>query len=633
MFQKVNSVVFQCLDPHGLFSALYWRLRGVPVYAQAFRYLPKGVVDLAGIKSLSVDSRPSIRKVRLELVESVFHLLLEETRHVAWSRRLFGSKDIDQAFKRRILEELEDFFVTTAGIVCAGLSGSGPVLLSGCSNLPAEFVALVQKGHLPQEALDQVESSHLEVIQCLLIRLLLEVGISFWFVFKRLRWYLKPREEFQLAIRSYFTDWGFDAGGLPRIRNVDFLVDGKGFHPGNTIFWLEDAVQEDQYKMGKLRERGYRYAFPSRLVYDRHFAWRIALPVLIGYIGYRLSAGTRDLFEARTCRGLWKSYLTARAFAEYFHPRYLVVYNDVGFNSTARNLALRLKGCSSVFYPHSYNWAIDSTGYWRTHPWISFVCYDILASWGKLQADYYRSAGGRYGESLTLGCLWSEHGRLVQENETINNHYSQQLSSFLTVPLDRFQRGIGVFDTSISSMLFASDLIRFYAGILQLSRRLKDVLFVLKPKYPVEELFSQAGELERQVSEEIRGASNIVLLPQYFETASIIGLTDLTISACFTSTTVEAIGCGKRAVYYNPTNRMPHAFWCRIPGMVCVSDEELYDRVHYLLYKCEDKVYVEYLRTHCMGIESHFDGRAITRLRQRLLDPINGRQAGTAAHG
>lgn len=643
MFQKVGSVVFQCLDPQGLLSALSWRLRGVPVYARAFRYLPKGVVDLAGIKPLSVDTRPSVKKVRLALVESVFHLLLEETRHVAWSRRLFGSKDIDQAFKRRILEELEDFFVTIGGITNGGVFSQGVILLSGCSNLPVGFVSLVHEGRLPQEALDQVELSHQEVIRRLrvvrpsrllgLIRLLLEVGISCWFVLKRLRWRLRPREQFHLAIRSYLTDWGFDLGGMPRMRNVDFLVDGKDFHTGNTIFWLEDAVQEDQHKMGKLKERGYRYAFPSRLVYDRRCAWRVALPALRSYIGYRLFAGTRDLFETRTCRGLWKSCLLAWTFAEYFHPRYLVVYNDVGFNSTARNIALRATGCHSVFYPHSYNWAIDSTGYWRPHPWISFLYYDILASWGKLQADYYRSGGGRYGESLNLGCLWSEHAQLIQQDEGLRRKYEAELVSVASVSPNRFHRRVAVFDTSVSSMLSVHDLSGFYEGIIRLSQRLKNVLFLCRPKYPVKELFAQAGETGDQLSKEMHSASNIVFLPDYFETAAAIGLTDLTISACFTSTTVEAIGCGKRAVYYNPTNRMPQAFWCRIPDMVCVSDEEFHERVHYLLYECDDKTYMDYLRTHFMGIEGHFDGGGITRLRQRLLDVMNDRQSGIETHG
>lgn len=626
--QNVDNLIFQCLEPQHLLSALYWRLRGVHVYAQAFRHLPKSVIDLLGIKTLNVDSRPAVKKVRLELVESVFCLLLEKTLHVTWSRRLFDSEDIDQAFRRQILEELEEFFITIEGIARAGLPQSGSVVVSGCSNMAGGFAGLVQSDRLSPQAFGQIEESHQDVIRRIrvmgpsrlvgLIRLFLEVGYSCWFVFKRLRWTSRPRQKFQLAIRSYLTDWGFDLGGMQRIRNVDFLVDGKSFHAGNTIFWLEDTVCEDQYKMSKLKERGYPFAFPSRLTYDRSFARNIALPALKSYLGYRLYASLKDVFESRTCRGLWKSYLLAKVFSEYFRPRHLLVYNDVGFTSTARNLALRSMGCTSVFYPHSYNWAIDVTGYWRPHPWIAFLYYDVLASWGRLQADYYQSAGGHYGTLLNLGCLWSEHIRLVKENETIRSYYNHQLASLLSMPLENFRWRIAVFDTSISSMLSAHDLSKFYADIVRLSQQLKNVLFLCKPKNPIEELFFQAGESWEPISKKVQGASNIVLLPHHFETATAVGLTDLTISACFTNTTVEAIGCGNRAIYYDPTNRFSHAFWHRIPALVCVTPDDLYERARYLLWECDDESYLRYLRTHLLDIEGYFDGRAITRLRQRL---------------
>ncbi len=59
--------------------------------------------------------------------------------------------------------------------------------------------------------------------------------------------------------------------------------------------------------------------------------------------------------------------------------------------------------------------------------------------------------------------------------------------------------------------------------------------------------------------------------------------------------------------------------------MVVVSDSELLERVRHLLYECDDEAYLLYLRTYCSDIEGHFDGRAITRLRERLVDVMNGR--------
>jgi polysaccharide biosynthesis PFTS motif protein len=190
--------------------------------------------------------------------------------------------------------------------------------------------------------------------------------------------------------------------------------------------------------------------------------------------------------------------------------------------------------------------------------------------------------------------------------------------------LDRFGRRVGVLDTSTSSALSPADIASFYAGVLRLAAREPEVVFLLKPKNPPETVLG--GEAGERVLRAIDTAPNVVLLPNRFETAAIVGLTDATISACFTSTVVEGIGCGRPAVYYDPTDRFPDVFWRRIPDMVCVTDEELFERIHYLLWECDPETYLAYLRRHCSALEGFFDGLAITRLRRHLARAALGRE-------
>ena len=104
-------------------------------------------------------------------------------------------------------------------------------------------------------------------------------------------------------------------------------------------------------------------------------------------------------------------------------------------------------------------------------------------------------------------------------------------------------------------------------------------------------------------------------------------------SYTFTNVTVEAIGMSARGIYYDPTNRFPHAFWSRIPGMVCRDRDELRTRIKELLYDKTDAEYADYLDKYFRDIVAYFDGRAITRLRRRLFDIAEARKTVTATHG
>jgi len=100
-------------------------------------------------------------------------------------------------------------------------------------------------------------------------------------------------------------------------------------------------------------------------------------------------------------------------------------------------------------------------------------------------------------------------------------------------------------------------------------------------------------------------------------TAAIVGLSDLTINACFTSTAVETIGRGRPALYYDPTDRIRESFFRAIPGFVCGSGD-LEERVNELLWRTDAAARAAYLAQHFDELEGHFDGLAITRLRELL---------------
>ena len=162
--------------------------------------------------------------------------------------------------------------------------------------------------------------------------------------------------------------------------------------------------------------------------------------------------------------------------------------------------------------------------------------------------------------------------------------------------------------------------------ITALACDLPEVCFVYKPKYPfkkeidsrdtsIVELLGREGP---KLVDRIVECPNFILTPNHYETGVVVGLSDVVISACFTSTTVEAIGCGSKGIYYNPTNIYPNAFWNEIPGIVCRDKESLKRRLYELLYKTSEQEYRLYVQKYMGDIDGFFDGGAITRLRRNL---------------
>jgi len=101
--------------------------------------------------------------------------------------------------------------------------------------------------------------------------------------------------------------------------------------------------------------------------------------------------------------------------------------------------------------------------------------------------------------------------------------------------------------------------------------------------------------------------------------ADTIAASDLSISACFTSTTVEALGAKKRAIYYDASGRFSGTYYDNFPHLVAHSYDELRELVHHWLYETSDQEFTFYLQTYVLGeLDAFLDGGAITRLRKLL---------------
>ncbi|MDA0748808.1 MAG: hypothetical protein O2954_20005 [bacterium] len=317
-----------------------------------------------------------------------------------------------------------------------------------------------------------------------------------------------------------------------------------------------------------------------------------------------------------------------------FKPRFFLLYNDLSVSSVGRTIVLRSTGCKSVFYEHSSNSLIEGV-----EPDLAYLLFDAVATWGQAMTGYFQRPPGNFGECWEVGCIWAEHVRVVREDEGLLKEYKTQIEHQVGRPLPEQARTISIFDTTINPVLFTQeDLSLFLADVAWLAETFPDVLIFYKTKWSIEFLTEQFGEEFQKRFQRLYEIPNVIVIPNYFETAAIIGLADLTISACFSTTAIESIGCGTRALYYDVSDRCPPdniwgAFWHRIPELVCRSREELKDRIYKLMYETSDEEYRDYLHLNFKHMDGFFDGRAITRLRRKLADGMDARLAAEQDYG
>ena len=588
------------------------------------------------------------------LVEAILDAVSRQSPILEWMRRRYGSPDFDHAIRRLLLDHLGPLLGLAWLMTKPPLSAYESVeldkswphipawsLLQDLRRRPDSRMRLA--AFLPRplwEALDRlsVPSEHRRRgnIVVRFARAVFHVARAWYWAMRRLRPRTPRQSPIRLMLRTYATDsWLYSPQVIrDRLRTVDFVL-GDGLSIDDVTIWAEPNTPEDRRRA--LVERGYRLLSSDQVVFGPLAAVSRLLPCLLSYTALLPKlAGENGWFLANGLN--WLSFYELwHEVCHQFRPKAFLVHNDLGHLAVARDLVLQQHGCRTIFYQHSSsNLELSADGSHDLSLAYPYLLFDAVVTWGPDHTSMVRAHPNAVGEYWEVGCIWSENARMVAEDAALNRKYIGLLASQVPDSLDRYERRVAVFDSTVSSIKLAKEegaarghpdrWVGLYAGVVRLARRLPDVLFVCKPKFPFEEVLRYIGEPGDQVLRDIDQTPNVVVLPVAFETGAVIALTDMALTTSYGTPLIEAIGYGKPAIYYAEKDYLPDSFWRRIPGMVCVTDEELYDRVRHLLWECDKEAYSEYLRTYCMGIEGHFDGLAITRLRQRLLELIDGQR-------
>lgn len=417
------------------------------------------------------------------------------------------------------------------------------------------------------------------------------------------------------AIRVYTTDYG--VRGEDTLQ-VDWLLDGRSLHRGNTLFVIEKPVPAE-YR-AELARRGYRVADVSgrnafRSVTGHFLVHELLSRCLAGWFKLVLASWRTPAAFIEVAARSWLEDVRWAAFLERWRPQHYVVYNHFHFEHLCRNARLRSAGCSSWYYVNSNQDRGVRGPIISIASQFAYLSYDHQVHWGKRDAEAYRRIGnsGRYH---VFGPLWSGH---VRPLASLSGLVNEKRAAGLVGPV------LAVFDTSFgpAHLMGDEDVREFFESLMALLDQpaWSRSLLLYKPKNEMEVLRKMLAPEALQSLARFTQHPRCVTLKESLRPEVVIAEADLTVSIAFTAPSIVAQGAHRRALYFDPLGRFPESYYTRFPNMVAQSRADLIRlSEHWLsMPEVEFKKYLdEYMAPEFGG---HMDALAVTRFRSALAVP------------
>ncbi len=416
--------------------------------------------------------------------------------------------------------------------------------------------------------------------------------------------------DFGIAVVSPSREFAND------IRGSDFLLDGKGIRRDNTIF--VPIVRLSKRDIELLEKKG--------LTVSNHVGAAPHLEtkeILFNGVWIMARMVLAPAWIARVAANLVSVYWTWTAFLSRYAIEQFITYADFSVRQIGRNILLKRRGVQTWYYLDTENLGAlnftNSESTSRRHQFWGYLYYDKFVAWSQRVVRYHRGHKQKVGEYVAVGCIWSEHIRLLREGE-IPSRFRDVLTTEGYSPR---QKLIAVFDSGYNNLSHTNyqDGAAFAQAIEKLLEEFSDIFVVWKEKKS--RSFHRGKDTFGLLSLYGRLSSHPRCYFSGYDIASaeIIASCDLTISFPFTSPTIEALGARVKAIYYIPDEKFGGSYFEKIPDLVACNYPELHDKVKTLLYYTTPEEYDRYLERCVRGqIESYLDGEALTRFRLLLTE-------------
>lgn len=557
-------------------------------------------------------------------IEKVYESRFSANRIIARMIKLLGSDIAVSSYKKALVEQLYQFFWAKTALSQAQkvFHPHRLVFIPEASLVVWKWFRPHKKTFAADMGVNVTFSGHLYVFVLSVIEKIKWMIGFFAFlpwVFLKVRKIVshdRPKQNYQLGIRVYKTDIAF----YYKYRTIDFLLNGKGLTKDNSLFCVETDIAES-YKQ-ELKKRDYHivelpkilkrvsFSFLGKILIKKFLVfWFLTLKDLIFTPAFLIKTTIINLY----------SYILWQRFCSCYHIEHFVAYNDYAVENIIRNILLSKNNTKTWYYLHSRDFddlffsANKSQNFrWRA---LAYFNFDNLVTFGKAEV-FLRQHPHHITNFVSLGCLWSEHVRLMSKEAVLADF---KIGDNGTLSGDGAI--VGVFNTDFGENvpLKFQDMVLFIEGIFKLLDKFPKLSIIFKEKYPRDivhpAIIPYLDKLDRHPRCLIPGC--------WRESTEVISICDLIIGACFTSPVIEALGAGKKAIYFDASGRFAGTCYDKFPNLVAHSFSELESLTSYWLYQVSSKGFEEYLEQHIKeGLDIFSDGKAITRFRKLLTGRV-----------
>lgn len=577
----------------------------------------------------------------LDNVERAYRCLASESRLIRPMVKLYGEAEVEVAYKKELAKILTNFYHINSYLneEQDRLPNGGTILF--VSYAYERYLRLLRKAevffcphervHVPR-SLGLVGSLHGQFDKAK------NLGIQTILAFSCMVRILLPRRKptprsFKYAMAVVNPEYQLRYESRP----VDFLIDGEAVRKDNTVFILQTPdVGEHELQKMRAKQLNVVTGHSRRLSSPNRFGNRGKVTSLVTAVAYLLTHQLFWMSEERLVLGvntlLLNTYLKWSHLLENVQVGHYVTLNDEGSQAIGRNVLLRANGVQTWIFAHSNGflnvYASSETGFVAAREWnTAFLNYDHYVAWNRPMIEYLRLHPQRVGTYEDVGCIWSESVRRIAEGRE-KSILKEEL--FSDLDLGKFKI-VSFFDGGYLPHSFApmETGAVLFGQIRRLLDEIPDLLFILKEKRSADQALALyrrfGGDLTafydkyRPALDELKRHPRCRVPGPRTDSSQIMAMSDLTISKAFNSPAVEALGAGRKAIFFDSLGMFRGCLYDRFPDFVAHDYDELKHLVRRLAYEMPDDHYRHYVDRYLKGtLDTYMDGKGVSRFRALL---------------
>lgn len=396
-------------------------------------------------------------------------------------------------------------------------------------------------------------------------------------------------------------------------RGPDFIIDHHNIKIDETVYLpLADLDRSQKQKLSDLASD--IYYLPQK---GRFFSnWKEWARLLFLSFKEKFLHNTSEL--EMVASGLF-SYFRWKFVLQNIGLDNFITHCDFAINHIPRNILLKQYGVKTWYFTDATNFGHnfrEDNFRWNRHPFWTYLYYDNFVTWHKDLADYFSLHPQSFQNTYIVGSLWSEHARFAQDRKKYLAKYFEN-----EIVKDKFVISVFSSTYTVKSITSYEEAILFARHLKNLISELSDILIIFKEKKDGSmhlKLEPRLGKKLLELYDSMDRNPRIKICSKELDASTLMGISDMCISFPFTSTTIEALGITKPAIWHDPMGYYKNTPYGRLGGVVTHSYDDLKAKV-FDVKNLKAESYQNPIPPGSPLIDNYRDGNAIGRFRKLLL--------------